>query len=55
MRIALLQLNSTIGDFAANREKLLAAYTRAVAGGAAAPGMARGRGDLAWSGARERS
>jgi NAD+ synthetase len=32
--IGLLQLNSTIGDFAANREKLLAAYAQAVARGA---------------------
>jgi NAD+ synthetase len=32
--IGLLQLNSTIGDFTANREKLLAAYARAVARGA---------------------
>ena len=32
--IGLLQLNSTIGDFAANREKLLAAYAGAVARGA---------------------
>jgi NAD+ synthetase len=34
LKIGLLQLNSTIGDFAANREKLLAAYTQAVEGGA---------------------
>jgi len=34
LKIGLLQLNSTIGDFDANREKLLAAYSRAVAGGA---------------------
>jgi len=34
LRIGLLQLNSTIGDFAANREKLLAAYAEAVAAGA---------------------
>ncbi len=34
MKIGLLQLNSTVGDFAANREKLLSAYARAVAGGA---------------------
>ena len=34
MKIGLLQLNSTVGDFAANREKLLAAYARAVALGA---------------------
>ena len=34
MKIGLLQLNSTIGDFAANREKLLAAYAQAVALGA---------------------
>ncbi|HEV2693890.1 MAG TPA: NAD+ synthase [Verrucomicrobiae bacterium] len=34
MKIGLLQLNSTIGDFAANREKLLAAYAQAVARGA---------------------
>jgi NAD+ synthetase len=34
MKIGLLQLNSTVGDFAANREKLLAAYGRAVALGA---------------------
>ena len=34
MRIGLLQLNSTIGDFAANREKLVAGYERAVALGA---------------------
>jgi NAD+ synthetase len=32
--IGLLQLNSTIGDFAANREKLLAAHAAAVARGA---------------------
>ena len=34
MIIGLLQLNSTVGDFAANREKLLAAYAQAVARGA---------------------
>src|SRR5450432_3832440 len=34
LRIGLLQLNSTIGDFAANRRKLLAAYEKAVALGA---------------------
>jgi NAD+ synthetase len=34
MIIGLLQLNSTVGDFAANREKLLAACARAVALGA---------------------
>ena len=34
MKIGLLQLNSTVGDFAANREKLLNAYVQAVAGGA---------------------
>ena len=34
MKIGLLQLNSTVGDFSANREKLLAAYAQAVAGGA---------------------
>ena len=34
MKIGLLQLNSTIGDFAGNREKLLAAYTQAVDRGA---------------------
>jgi NAD+ synthase (glutamine-hydrolysing) len=34
MILGLLQLNSTIGDFAANREKLLAAYAQAVARGA---------------------
>jgi NAD+ synthase (glutamine-hydrolysing) len=34
LKIGLLQLDSTIGDFTANREKLLSAYTRAVAGGA---------------------
>ena len=34
MKIGLLQLNSTVGDFVANREKLLAAYARAVALGA---------------------
>ena len=34
MKIGLLQLNSTIGDFAANREKLVAAYAQAVAQGA---------------------
>ena len=34
MKIGLLQLNSTIGDFAANRVKLLDAYHRAVTGGA---------------------
>ena len=30
MKIGLLQLNSTVGDFAANRQKLLAGYERAV-------------------------
>jgi predicted amidohydrolase len=34
MRIGLLQLNPTIGAFAANREKLVAAYAEAVARGA---------------------
>jgi NAD+ synthetase len=34
LKIGLLQLNSTVGDFAANREKLLAAYAQAVAHGA---------------------
>jgi NAD+ synthetase len=34
MRIGLLQLNSTIGDFAANGKKLLAGYENAVASGA---------------------
>jgi NAD+ synthetase len=34
MRVGLLQLNSTVGDFSANRAKLLAAYAQAVAGGA---------------------
>jgi NAD+ synthetase len=34
MIIGLLQLNSTIGAFAANRERILAAYTEAVARGA---------------------
>jgi NAD+ synthetase len=34
MKIGLLQLNSTIGAFAANREKLLAAYAAAAARGA---------------------
>ena len=34
MKIGLLQLNSTVGDFAANREKLLDAYSTAVARGA---------------------
>lgn len=34
MKIGVLQLNSTIGDYAANRDKLLAAYARACAGGA---------------------
>jgi NAD+ synthetase len=34
MKIGLLQLNSTVGDFTANREKLLAAYAQAAAGGA---------------------
>ncbi len=34
MKIGLLQLNSTVGDFTANREKLVAAYAQAVAGGA---------------------
>ena len=34
MVIGLLQLNSTIGDFAANRQKLLAGYEKAVALGA---------------------
>jgi len=34
LKIGLLQLNPTVGDFAANRDKLLAAYARAVARGA---------------------
>lgn len=34
MKIGLLQLNPTIGDFAANRVKLLAAYQQAVTAGA---------------------
>ena len=34
MKIGLLQLNSTIGDFAANRQKLLTAYEKACARGA---------------------
>ncbi len=34
MIVGLLQINSTIGDFAANRAKLLAAYAQAVARGA---------------------
>jgi NAD+ synthetase len=34
LKIGLLQLNSTIGDFAANREKLLTAYEAACARGA---------------------
>jgi predicted amidohydrolase len=34
LKIGLLQLNPTIGAFAANREKLLSAHARAVAGGA---------------------
>jgi NAD+ synthetase len=34
MKIGLLQLNPTIGDFNANREKLLSAYAEAVARGA---------------------
>ncbi len=34
MKIGLLQLNSTIGDFAANRQKLLAGYEQACALGA---------------------
>ena len=34
LKIGLLQLNSTIGDFAANGQKLLAAYTEAVRNGA---------------------
>lgn len=34
MRIGVLQLNSTIGDFAANRDRLVASYARAVSAGA---------------------
>jgi NAD+ synthetase len=34
LKIGLLQLNSTIGDFAANRRKLLAGYEKACAAGA---------------------
>src|SRR5471030_3065442 len=34
MIVGILQLNSTVGDFAANREKLLAGYKKAVALGA---------------------
>src|SRR5471030_494713 len=34
MVIGLLQLNSTVGDFAANRQKLLDGYEKAVALGA---------------------
>ena len=34
LKIGLLQLNSTVGDFSANRQKLAAAYERACALGA---------------------
>ena len=34
LKIGLLQLNSTVGDFAANRRKLLAGYEKACASGA---------------------
>ena len=34
LKIGLLQLNSTVGDFAANRQKLLAGYEKAFASGA---------------------
>ena len=34
MKVGILQLNSTVGDFAANRQKLVAGYERAVALGA---------------------
>jgi len=34
LKIGLLQLNSTVGDFAANRQKLLAGYEQACAAGA---------------------
>jgi len=34
LKIGLLQLNSTVGDFAANRQKLLAGYEKACAAGA---------------------
>ena len=34
MKIGALQLNSTVGDFAGNRDQLVAAYTRACAAGA---------------------
>src|SRR5271154_155798 len=34
LKIGILQLNSTVGDFAANRQKLLAGYEKAVALGA---------------------
>jgi NAD+ synthetase len=34
LKIGLLQLNSTIGDFAANREKILTAYAQAIVDGA---------------------
>jgi NAD+ synthetase len=34
VKIGILQLNSTVGDFAANRQKLLAGYAQAVARGA---------------------
>ena len=34
MKIGILQLNSTVGDFAANRKKLVAGYEKAVALGA---------------------
>ena len=34
MKIGLLQLNPTVGDFAANRQKLLAGHEKAVALGA---------------------
>ncbi|MGP8218676.1 MAG: nitrilase-related carbon-nitrogen hydrolase, partial [Limisphaerales bacterium] len=34
MKIGLLQLNSTVGDFAANRQKLIAGYEKAHALGA---------------------
>jgi len=34
LKIGLLQLNSTVGDFAANRQKLIAGYEKARALGA---------------------
>ena len=43
MKIALAQINTTVGDLAGNRDLILAAYREAVAGGHAAISVACSR------------